>query len=181
MFAGEPYQSRDPELLALYHRAKTLLAQFSSAASTDAQGKEEILRRLFGSLGSGVWIEAPFYCDYGENIHIGQDCFINYNCIFIDNNRITIGNSVLIGPAVQLYTATHPLVPEERIISDDPQHEGRTRYLTQALPISIGDHAWIGGGALIMPGTTIGAGSAIGAGSVVTSDIPDRCFAAGNL
>jgi maltose O-acetyltransferase len=178
MLAGEPYQSRDPELLALYHRAKALLCRFASAASMDTSSKEEILRSLFGSLGSGVWIESPFFCDYGANINIGDNCFVNYNCVFIDNNRITIGNNVLIGPAVQLYTAGHPVLPEERIIQD--RNQAQTRYVTRALPISIGDCAWIGGGALIMPGVTIGAGTTIGAGSVVTRDVPDRCFAAGN-
>ena len=180
MLAGEPYRSRDPELLAMYRRARALLTEFTATASVEAARKEEILRSLFGSLGSGVWIEAPFFCDYGENIHVGSDCFINYNCVFIDNNRITIGDAVLIGPAVQLYTATHPLAPEKRIIYDDPENPARARYLTQALPITIGDRAWIGGGALIMPGITIGADSTIGAGSVVTRNIPDRCFAAGN-
>jgi maltose O-acetyltransferase len=178
MLAGEPYQSRDPELLALYHRTKALLKMLASTASTDAAGKEEICRSMFGALGSRVWIESPFACDYGVNIHIGNDCFVNYNCVFLDNSRITIGDNVLIGPAVQLYTATHPLLAEERIVRDE--NETQTRYVTRALPISIGDCAWIGGGALIMPGVTIGSGATIGAGSVVTRDIPDRCFAAGN-
>lgn len=180
MLAGEPYRSRDPELLALYHRAKQLLARFAHSASDDLSGKEEILRNLLGSLGTGVWIETPLFCDYGTNIHIGNHCFVNYNCVFVDNNRITIGNNVLIGPAVQLYTATHPLVPEDRIVQDDPRNPSQTHYLTRALPISIGDSVWIGGGALIMPGVTIGAGTTIGAGSVVTRDVPARCFAAGN-
>jgi maltose O-acetyltransferase len=180
MLSGEPYKSRDPELLALYHRAKRLLTRFTDSTSDDAVDKQEILRSLLGSLGTGVWIEAPFYCDYGVNIHIGNNCFVNYNCIFVDNNRITIGDNVLIGPAVQLYTATHPLLPDDRIIVDNPQNPLQTRYVTRALPISIGDNCWIGGGALIMPGINIGPGTTIGAGSVVTRSVPDRCFAAGN-
>jgi maltose O-acetyltransferase len=180
MLAGDPYQSRDPELLALYHRAKQLLVRFTALASDDLSGKEETLRSLLGSLGTAVWIEAPLFCDYGINIHIGNNCFVNYNCVFLDNNRITIGNNVLIGPAVQLYTASHPLLPEDRILQDDPRNPLQTRYLTRALPITIGDSAWIGGGTIIMPGITIGAGTTIGAGSVVTRDVPDRCFAAGN-
>lgn len=176
MLAGETYNSRDPELLALYQHAKQWLLRFAGADPADAANKERILRQLLGTLGTGVWIEAPFFCDYGVNIHIGNNCFVNYNCVFVDNNRITIGHNVLIGPSAQLYTATHPLLPEERIIQDNLQ----TRYLTKALPISIGDNVWIGGGALIMPGITIGAGTTIGAGSVVTTDMPARCFAAGN-
>jgi maltose O-acetyltransferase len=178
MLAGEPYQSRDPELLALYHRTKALLQTFASTASTDTAGKQEILRSIFGSVGSRVWIESPFACDYGVNIRIGDDCFINYNCVFLDSHQITIGNNVLIGPAVQLYTAGHPLLADERIIWDEKETE--RRYVTRALPISIGDRAWIGGGAIVMPGVKIGSGTTVGAGSVVTKDIPEGCFAAGN-
>jgi maltose O-acetyltransferase len=167
MLAGEPYQSRDPELLAIYRRAKSLMAGFA-----DAEDKEAVLRSLLGAAGEGLWIEAPFFCDYGVNISFGRRCFVNYNCVFVDNNRITIGDDVLIGPAVQLYTATHPLLPEERIV------EGG--YLTRSLPIAIGDKVWLGGGAIVMPGVKIGAGSAIGAGSVVTKDVPERCLAMGN-
>ncbi len=119
MLAGEPYQSRDAELLALYHRTKALLQTFAGAPSTDTAGKQEILRSLFGSVGSIVWIESPFACDYGVNIHIGDDCFINYNCVFLDSHQITIGTFVLIGPAVQLYTAGHPLSADERIVWDE--------------------------------------------------------------
>lgn len=167
MLAGELYRTRDPELLGLYRRAKGLLARFA-----EAEDKEEILRSLFGAVGDGLWIEAPFFCDYGVNIRFGRNCFVNYNCVFVDDNLITIGDDVLIGPAVQLYTTTHPLLPEERITADG--------YVTRTKPISIGDKVWIGGGAMVMPGVKIGTGSTIGAGSVVTKDIPERCLAAGN-
>jgi maltose O-acetyltransferase len=165
MLAGEAYWPRDPELLGLYQRARVLLANFSA-------GNKEVLHELLGSIGSEVWIETPFFCDYGVNIRMGSNCFINYNCVFLDDNVITIGNNVLIGPAVQLYTATHPIAAEERILAGG--------YVTRALPISIEDSCWIGGGAMIMPGIRVGEGSTIGAGSVVTKDIPARCFAAGN-
>lgn len=174
MLAGESYRSRDPELLGLYHRAKSLLQQYSSTPSTHAQDKQRLLSELLGKVGSDVWIESPFFCDYGVNIRIGDHCFVNYNCVFLDSNRITIGNNVLIGPAVQLYTPTHPLAPDDRIRADEPG------YVTRALPITIGDRVWIGGGAMIMPGVTVGYGSTVGAGSVVTRDIPERCLAAGN-
>ena len=174
MLAGEPYHSRDPELLALYHRAKSLLHDYSRTSSTDADAKQKILKELLGSVGAGVWLEAPFFCDYGANIHIGSDCFINYNCVFLDSNLITIGSNVLIGPAVQLYTATHPLASQDRVLASG------CGYVTRALPIKIGDNAWIGGGAMVMPGVSIGGHSTVGAGSVVTKDIPEHCFAAGN-
>ena len=167
MLAGQPYRSRDPELLATYRQARVLLAEM--AATTH---REDLWRKLFGTVGEGLWVESPFFCDYGMNIHFGQNCFVNYNCVFIDDNRISIGDDVLIGPAVQLYTATHPLKPEERI--------GPDGYVTLALPISIGNRAWIGGGAIVMPGVCIGAESTIAAGSVVTKDVPARCLAAGN-
>jgi maltose O-acetyltransferase len=119
MLAGEPYQSRDPELLEMYHRARDLLATFVGISSFNTEEKRQVLVKLLGSLGRGTWIEAPFYCDYGVNISLGSDCFINANCVFLDCNTITVGNNVLIGPAVQLYTATHPLAASERLQFDD--------------------------------------------------------------
>jgi len=108
MLAGEPYRSRDPELLALYHEARSLLAAYAAIPSTDALKWQELLSSLLGTLGRNVWIEAPFFCDYGENTLIGDNVFVNYNCVFLDSSRITIGSNVLIGPAVQIYTA--PLI-----------------------------------------------------------------------
>jgi maltose O-acetyltransferase len=180
MLAGEPYRSRDPELLAMYHRARDLLATFSAISSFGTEKRREVLLKLLGGVGRGTWIEAPFYCDYGVNINLGSDCFINANCIFLDCNTITIGNNVLIGPAVQLYTATHPLAASERLQFDDPNDPTRSRYVTQALPITIGDDAWIGGGAILTPGISVGARSTIGAGSVVLESVPEDSLAAGN-
>lgn len=174
MLAGEPYNSRDPELLARYHYARELLRDFAATASTDAARKRELLASLLGGLGENVWIEAPFFCDYGENIFLGDDVFINYNCVLLDDNRIEIGNHVLIGPAVQIYTATHPLAAEERIVGN------AAGYVARSAPVRIGDQVWIGGGAILMPGIEIGEKTTIGAGSVVTKSIPANCFAAGN-
>ncbi|KAA3630610.1 MAG: sugar O-acetyltransferase, partial [Bacteroidetes bacterium] len=131
---------------------------------------------LFAHKGAGVWIETPFFCDYGENISIGENTFVNANCMFIDNNKISIGKNGLIAPYVQIYTATHPLKATDRIIQTGPT----TRYLTSTKPVTIGDNVWIGGNSVIFPGVTIGNNVTIGAGSVVTKDIPDNVLAFGN-
>lgn len=174
MLAGQPYRSRDPELLAMYLRARDVLKEAQAVEPADFAGRVAVLRRLFGALGDGSWIEAPFHCDYGENIRIGADCFVNANCVFLDCNRITIGDGVLIGPAVQLYTPTHPLNAAERLPA------AGSHYVTAAHPIAIGDRCWIGGGTIVMPGVTVGARTTIGAGSVVTKSIPADSLAVGN-
>lgn len=176
MLSGKPYNSRDPELLALYHKARKLLKQYNSLDSQNLEERDRILSDLLGSKASGVWIEAPFFCDYGENIFIGENTFVNTNCMFIDNNKITIGKNGLIAPFVQIYTATHPLKASERIIANETE----TRYLTYTKPVTIGDNVWIGGNSIIFPGVTIGNNVTIGAGSVVTKDIPDNVLAFGN-
>lgn len=176
MLKGENYNSRDPELISLYHKARKLLKQYNNLDSEATEEREQILSELLGSKAPGVWIEAPFFCDYGENISIGENTFINTNCMFIDNNKITIGKNGLIAPFVQIYTATHPLKASERIISS----ETGTRYQTSTQPVTIGDNVWIGGNSIIFPGVTIGNNVTIGAGSVVTKDIPDNVLAFGN-
>ncbi|MBT8211071.1 MAG: sugar O-acetyltransferase [Eudoraea sp.] len=176
MLQGEVYNSRDPELLGMYHRARKLLRAYNSLDSQLLEEREELLDTLLKSRGKGVWIEAPFFCDYGSNISIGPHTFINVNCMFLDNNTIRIGKNGLIGPYVQIYTASHPLNAGERIIEE----EGSSRYLTFAKPVVIGDNVWIGGNSLIFPGVSIGDNVTIGAGSVVTKDIPDNVFAFGN-
>lgn len=179
MLAGDPYNSRDPELLGMYHKARSLLATYAETPSTDAAAKQDVLKSLLGSMGAGVWIEAPFFCDYGENISIGNEVFINYNCVLLDCNRITIGNNVLIGPAVQVYTATHPLDARERI-SLNNDGAGSAQYVTRALPVRIGNNVWLGGGAILMPGVEIGDNTTIGAGAIVAKSVPANVFAAGN-
>ena len=179
MLAGEPYNARDPQLLAIAHRARDLLAAYVATPSAETATRQELLSSLLGGIGRNVWIEAPFFCNYGENIFIGNNVFVNYNCVFLDSNRITIGDNILIGPAVQVYTATHPIDPQERFqpSGDDPES---TQYITRALPVRIGSNVWLGGGAILMPGVHIGENSAIGAGAVVTESIPPNVFAAGN-
>lgn len=142
--------------------------------------KRKILGELLGRIGDDVWIEAPFFCDYGVHIAIGRGTFVNYNCVFLDSNRISIGADTLIGPSVQVYTATHPLPAHERIQTESVDGDEYTYHLTRAQPVTIGNKVWIGGGAVIMPGVTIGDNTTIGAGSVVTKSVPPDCFAAGN-
>ncbi|MGB0837390.1 MAG: sugar O-acetyltransferase [Flavobacteriaceae bacterium] len=172
MLKGEPYDSRDPELLEAYHRCRSLLQKFNALDSRDLELRKNTLDTLCNFIGEDVWLEAPFYCDYGEHISIGARSFINYNCTFIDNNSISIGEDVLIGPNVQIYTSTHPVSAAERITNRG--------YITSSTPVKIGNKVWIGGNTLILPGVRIGNNVTIGAGSVVTKDIPDNSLAYGN-
>ncbi len=177
MLTGKCYNSRDPELLTQYHKARALLKAYNNLDSTKLEERKKILTTLFERVGNGVWIEAPFLCDYGGHISIGENTFINANCIFIDNNKIHIGANGLIGPHVQIYTAEHPIKASERIIKTE---KGTTRYLTSTKPVIIGDNVWIGGNSVVFPGVTIGNNVTIGAGSVVTKSLPDNVLAFGN-
>ncbi|WP_339705444.1 sugar O-acetyltransferase [uncultured Kriegella sp.] len=176
MLRGEFYDSRDSELIDIYHKARKLLKIYNNLDSELTQERERILTELLEFKAKGVWIEAPFYCDYGENISIGENTFINTNCMFLDNNKITIGKNGLIAPYVQIYTASHPLSASERIV----RIKKESRYLTSTKPVSIGDNVWVGGNSVIFPGVKIGNNVTIGAGSVVTKDVPDNVLAFGN-
>ncbi len=176
MLAGLCYSSRDPELLQMYHTARAL-QEYNLLASTETAKRSALLSSLFEKKGEGVWIEAPFFCDYGKNIRIGKNTFINANCFFLDNNKIVVGQNGLIGPYVQIYTANHPLKASERIVKTN---EEGTRYQTLTKQVIIGDNVWIGGNTVIMPGICIGNNVTIGAGSVVTKDLPDDILAYGN-
>lgn len=169
MLAGEPYLAADAELGEMNLRAQTLLRDFNSSAPAAAGERREIIRSLFGAVGTGFEVKQPFFCDYGSNIYAGDNLFVNYDCVFLDCNVVRIGHNVMMGPKVQIYTAHHPLEPEAR----------RT-LVEMASPVHIGDDVWIGGGVIICPGVTIGRGTTVGAGSVVTRDIPGRVLAAGN-
>lgn len=179
MLAGEPYDTRDPELLALAHHARAQLALLAGTVSTDTVGRRASLERLLGSIGAGAWIESPFFCDYGVHIHIGAHTFVNVNCVMLDSAEIRIGANVLLGPNVQLVTVTHPLRVQDRVVVPTVAQPDVAPYRTHARPITIGDGAWLGAGTIVLPGVTIGAGTTIGAGSVVTKDIPANCLALG--
>lgn len=170
MLAGELYFANDPELTAERHHAQRLLARFNAIPSDDAAARIAVLRELFGAVGDGADIQPRFHCDYGYNIRLGRNCFINYNCVFLDCASIEIGDDLQMAPAVQVYAAYHPLDRQTRVVAG----------LEYAKPVRIGSGVWIGGGAIILPGVTIGDGAVIGAGSVVTQDVPGDTLALGN-
>jgi maltose O-acetyltransferase len=168
MVAGELYDPLDPELVADRTRARNLCQALNQTREADEEERRRLLVELFGAGGAEVWMQPPFYCDYGRNIFLGRRVFFNFNCVVLDVCPVRIGAFTLFGPAVQVYTATHPLDPELR----------RAREF--AKPIEIGSDVWVGGAAIICPGVRIGSKTVIGAGSVVTRDIPEGVFAAGN-
>lgn len=174
MLAGEIYDCADKELFARWQRAKHLQLQYNNTPSTDQDQISSLLDELLGSRGEHVWISAPFFVDYGENIHIGSNVEINMNCVFLDCNRITIGDFSGIGPGVHIYTVFHPVKSSERLSPDS------TFWRSQTSPVEIGKNVWIGGGTIILPGVTIGDNTTIGAGSVVTRSIPPNVLAFGN-
>lgn len=168
MIAGELYSPLDPELVRARERAHASCQALNATADTAVEERRAILRTLFAAGGDDVWLQPPFFCDYGFNIRFGTGCFVNFNCVVLDVCPIVLGDRVLLGPAVQIYAAMHPMDAELR----RTQEYGR--------PVHIGDDVWIGGGAIVCPGVTIGARSVIGAGSVVVRDVPPGVFAAGN-
>ena len=179
MLAGQLYDCGDPELLAQWHKAKDLVREYNQTASNDSVKKGQILKELLGGHGKNLWITPPFYVDYGENIYFGNNCEVNMNCTFLDDNKICIGHNALIAPNVQIYTAFHPTNATERF--GEPKEDGSFEFCkTQTAPVHIGDNVWIGGGVVILPGVHIGNNVVIGAGSVVTKDIPDNTVACGN-
>jgi len=178
MLSGQPYNTRDEALLAKARRARALIAELSSQ-SADVSQRQRILAQLLGGVGDEVWIEPPFFCEYGDNIYIGALSFVNVNCVFLDAAEIRIGRNALIGPAVQLLTVAHPLRARERVVSAEDRAPGAPPYVTHASPIQVGDNVWIGGGTIVLPGVNIGDNVTIGAGSIVTSDIASDSLAFG--
>ncbi len=179
MLAGELYDCGDEELLTQWHKAKDLIRDYNQTDSQDLEKKEQILCQLLGGKGKNLWITPPFYVDYGNNIYFGNNCEVNMNCTFLDDNRIVIGDNALIAPNVQIYTAFHPTNAKDRF--GTPNADGSFEFCkTQTAPVIIGDNVWIGGGAILLPGVTIGNNVVIGAGSVVTKDIPDNTIAYGS-
>ena len=169
MLAGELYDASDIQLSAERERTRLLMKEFNDSRKDQVEEQARLLKELIPNAGAGLWIEAPFYCDYGSNMVVGEKVFFNFNCVVLDVMKVTIGDRTLFGPNVQIYTATHPINYKERA--------GGLEY---AKPVTVGEDVWVGGGTIICPGVTIGARSVIGAGSVVTKDIPSDVIAAGN-
>lgn len=178
--AGEWYDCHDPVFLEFKNTARKLLAEYHRLSYDQKEEKSRLLKQLFGSAGTNVSVGQPFLCDYGRNIHLGDNVSVNMNCTFVDCNKITVGNNVLIASNVQIYTAAHPVELAERLTPEWDPDGGGYFCRTCALPVTIGNGCWLGGGVIVLPGVTIGDGSVIGAGSVVTRDVPENCVAAGN-
>lgn len=172
-------ETADGDTLKLIARTRELTREYYLSDYEDAEKRTAILRELLGGKGENVEIDTPFHCDHGNNIFLGNDVIIGINCTFVDNAKICIGNRVLIASNVQFYTSSHPVLPNERLVSDWKE-KGTTFFRTYARPIEIKDNAWIGGGSIILPGVTVGENSVIGAGSVVTRPIPANCVTVGN-
>ena len=168
MLAGELYDPLDPELVSGRARARDLCQDLNATREADSVERRRLVTTLFAAGGDDVWLQPPFFCDYGSHITLGRKVFFNFNCVVLDVCEVRIGDFTLFGPSVQIYTATHPLDP----ILRRTQESGR--------PVTIGSDVWVGGAAIICPGVSIGNGTVIGAGSVVTRDVPDGVFAAGN-
>lgn len=168
MLAGELYDPMDAELVTGRARARDLCQELNATREAQQDERRGLLRALFGAGGDSVWMQPPFFCDYGSNIELGERVFFNFNCVVLDVCSVRIGSFSLFGPAVQIYTPMHPLNAELR------------RREEFGKPVEIGSDVWVGGGAIILPGVRVGSRAVIGAGSVVTRDIPEGVFAAGN-
>jgi maltose O-acetyltransferase len=168
MVAGDLYDPMDRELVAARAHARDLCQALNATREMEQEKRRTILRELFAAGGESVWMQPPFFCDYGSNIELGERVFFNFNCIVLDVCPVHIGSFTLLGPAVQIYTPMHPFNAELR------------RRQEFGKPVEIGSDVWIGGGAIILPGVRIGSRAVIGAGSVVTREIPEGVFAAGN-
>jgi len=169
MLAGGLYNAMDEQLSAERLQARQLIKALNAVDEADIQAMNRLMYTLIPNAGPGLWLQPPFYCDYGYNIILGEKVFFNFNCVVLDVCKVNIGSRTLCGPNVQIYTATHPTNAVERASG-----------LEFAKPIAIGEDVWLGGSAVICPGVTIGNRTIIGAGSVVTKNIPDDVFAAGN-
>ena len=169
MLSGDVYEAMHPFFHDLLLRTRTLIRRFNDCDPADTETMDALLRDLFGSAGEGLYVNQPLHVDYGCNIRLGRNVFINFNLTVLDEAIVTIGDHVFIGPNVSIYTACHPLDPDER-------RDGRQ----WAKPVTIGNDVWIGGGATILPGVTVGDGAVVGSGAVVTHDVPPRTAVAGN-
>jgi len=168
MVRGELYNAFDADLVVARRHARQLLNALNRSAGDESE-RRRLIKQLIPTSDESLWIEPPFYCDYGVNISVGEDVYFNFNCVVLDVAPVSIGSRVLFGPGVHIYSATHPVSAAER-----------RSGLELGKPVAIGDDVWVGGAAVICPGVRIDARSVIGAGSVVTRNIPSNVIAAGN-
>jgi maltose O-acetyltransferase len=168
MLAGELYDALNPELVQERDRARDLCQILNATREGDRELRRELFLKIFGKGGNTVWLQPPFFCDYGANIELGERVFFNFNCTVLDVCKITIGDYCQFGSGVQILTPLHPL------------NAGRRRKEEYGAPIMIGSDVWVGSGAIILPGVKIGSRTVVGAGSVVTRDLPDDVLAVGN-
>lgn len=169
MLNGLPYKAWLDGLSEERMECKELIYEYNNLRPSERERKFELIKKILGKTGDYVNIEAPFHCDYGKNIEVGEEFFANYNFTVLDVAKVTIGDHAQIAPNVSIYTAGHPIHPDSR----------NSGY-EYGIPVTIGNNVWIGGNSVILPGVTIGDNVVIGAGSVVTKDIPDNMIAAGN-
>lgn len=172
-------ETADNEILDQIARARRLTREYYLSDYKDTQKRTDILHELLGGVGENVLIDTPFHCDHGKNIFLGSDVVIGMNCTFVDNERIQIGSRVMLASNVQIYTSSHPVLPQERLIFN-PGERKTTFFRTYARPVVIEDNVWIGAGCILLPGVSIGKSSVIGAGSIVNQPIPANCVAVGN-
>lgn len=177
MLSGKIYKTSDKELVQQRDIARNASARYNQTTEDQKETRQQILKELLGSLGEGVEIFPTVQFDYGSNTYIGDNCYINFNCTFLDCVEIRIGNNVFLGPNVSLLTPIHPLLARERNVRID--EHGEKYMLESCKPITIEDNVWFGGNVTVTPGVTIGHDSVIGAGSVVTKNIPPGVVAAG--
>lgn len=169
MLAGELYNSMDEELCDLRRKARILTEEYNRTSIDELDKRTYLIKKLFGTVGEGVYIEPTFNCDYGCNIHVGKNFYMNYNSVILDVAEVRIGDNCFIAPQVGIYTATHPIDPLER-----------TSGYEYGKPITIGNNCWIGGHATINPGVTLGDNVVIASGAVVTKSFGDNVVIAGN-
>ena len=169
MLDGEPYDAMDPELVAERVDARRLTHRYNRTAAVDRELRRWLLHDLFGSAGENVRVEPPFRCDYGYNVHVGDEFYANFGCVVLDVCRVDVGDRCLLGPDVHVYTATHPVDPAARAAG---REYGR--------PVSIGDDVWVGGRAVVNPGVSVGDNAVVGSGAVVARDVPENAVVRGN-
>lgn len=169
MIKGDMYRASDPELVADRINARKWTRMYNQTIETDSKEREEILKKLFGATGERLYIEPSFICDYGYNIFVGENFYANFDCLILDTCPVVIGDNCMLAPGVHIYTATHPLMPDER-----------NSGLEYGKPVNIGNNVWIGGRSVINPGVTIGDNAVVASGAVVTKDVPANVVVGGN-